>query len=150
MELDKVMDAYNAAFEAAKSQKEQDEVSARFEREIEAAFEADEKRIEQIFEEEQAELAAQKKADADALAALEAQVDKETGDNSGDEKDEFDPKAGEPMKSDVEQLTQTEFKKKYKVKDIRVLADAIGVETRVNNKYKLESVLVDDIYKALS
>lgn len=65
------------------------------------------------------------------------------------EKDEFDPKAGEPMRSDALVLSQAEFKKKYKVKDIQVLAESIGVETRAGGKYKREATLVADIYKAL-
>lgn len=67
----------------------------------------------------------------------------------GEDKDEFDPKAGEPMLSDAKRLDQRAFAKAYKVKDIRVLAETLKLPTRTGNRYIKEAQLVASIYKAL-
>lgn len=69
----------------------------------------------------------------------------ESGPNTGDI-DDYDPKAGEPMRSDVLELSKSEFADKYRVIDIRTLAKALGITgyTRLR-----EAELIDAVYKAV-
>lgn len=83
---------------------------------------------------------AEKEAAKNALAEAELE----------DEKDEFDPKADEPILSDARRLDQRAFAKAYKVKDIRVLAESLKLPIRTGNTYIKEAQLVASIYKELN
>ena len=133
-EFETLMQEYNEAFEAADGQKEQDAVNEKFaamidsaEEELEAAFEAEIKAADEALVKEQkaAELPEDKPQEAI---------------------DVYDPKAGEPMRSDVLELSKSEFADKYRVIDIRTLAKALGITgyTRLR-----EAELIDAVYKAV-
>lgn len=85
--------------------------------------------------------ATSEKTEAEVLR-LQGLIDKAVEAN----KDEFDPKAGEPMRSDAIKNDKLAFAKLYKVKDIRKLAKELGVKSTSKMR---EAELVDAIYEAL-
>ena len=134
--FDKVLQEYSDAFVAAKNDKEREKVDAKFSKIIDRA-------------EEDLEAAFEKQFQAEREALEKEQKAAEPVDEIEEVKDEFDSKAGEPMRSDVAKLTQVQFKRKYKFKDIRVLAVALDLPTRNAGANIKEAALVASIYKAL-
>lgn len=131
--MDKKMELFNKSMEAATSFEEQDAVSLKFEKEIQAAFEQDEKVLQEEFEKENEFLLSEKQADMQSILDLEKQAEDKV-------KYYF-------VKKDIFILTEKEFIKKYKKKDTISLAEYLGLDV---SDLKKEVDIVALIYKSMS
>lgn len=135
--FDKVLQEYSDAFVAAKDDKEREKVDAKFEKIIDKA-EADlEAAFEKQFQAEQEALEKEQKA-AEFVDEIEL-----------DDSD-FNIEGYEDMYSDINTLTEVEFNKKYKLKDIRALISLFKLPMREGGEYIKEDELVSSLYKYIA
>lgn len=128
-DFERIVDSFNEAISSAKSIEEQLKISIEFESIIDAA----EKELEESLE-------AQFKAELDALEKeqKESEPVEEPLDNDDD--------LLKDMIDNLAILDEKSFANIYKVKDIRALAEFLGLPTREDNNYIKESALVSSIY----
>ena len=141
--FNKVMDEYIEKFTQAKNQEQQNAIDEKYNSIIDIA----EKELEASLNKEIEELESSLKEEREAVEKELERLDEEVDTRIKEEQDSINSGLVELMKGDINTISQSKFTQKYKVVDVRILAESMGIETKDGKNNIKEEDLVSKIYE---